>query len=1182
MKISRLNLIAFGPFTDISLDLSAGTQGLHIVYGPNEAGKSSALRAIHGLLFGIPTRCPDNHLHDYKKLRIGAVIENASHNSLEFVRRKASKGSILNPLHGQGAAFPDDVLQPFLGGVDVETFQRVYGIGHEELRRGGDDMQVLRGLVGESLFAATIGGVGLVETISRLEDEANELFSPTKRNTRIKLSEKHYKELQKQKRDARLSSNEWTKLQDDLRAAQQRRDEVVSQANELKTRVSKLQRIQQGLSVIGRRNQALQRLKELESVVVLPNTYDAAYRHTLESDLARHGERLAELDSLLSGPDKLSSQIEKLIIPDGLLEYGERIAELQDNRAVHVKAQKDVTMLRREVENALRRADNHLRELGLTISLDDVEQLRLTPDQRIKISALATDEKHLRDQPTALEQKITTEEISLKQARQRRDSIPTSHDVTLLQNTVDEILKMGDLQDAVHTANYALESATNHAENLLASLGLWSGTIEEALATTVPSSETLNRFSAQSESLHADKRLVINEAKRLERDLTKANESIAALTKTGHVPSEHELNQLRRSRDERWNAIRKSKSITPDNAIQFEEAVAEADHVADRLRRETERVTQLAQRHAEAESLQLQIERNQQQSIQLESQLSALEGEWKNQWSATNITEPLPPDEMRAWVSNFSEVQTAARTVAERAHELARHQSRLNDSRSRLLEALPKYSAERDEDVHTWSLGRLLDLAQELIAVEQANQARRIEADRDIEHLETTLDYLRHDLTEATKQLNAWYAEWTPAIKQLGMEASSTAEQANSRMEHLQTLFETVQEIEQKRIRIRDIEADSHSFESATERLSNRFLPDKNGLPADEIALILKNQLDQAARDQEQRQRLERQLQEVQDEATAKRKLIRDHQRQLDELLKMAGAKESSQLPQIEQDSAEKRAAQQRLVEFEEQLHDACGNTPLEDFVEEANRWDQDELAVEIAEIESALAKLATTRDEAVACLSDLQTRSDAADGSSRVAELDQESLGLIARMQRDAVLYMQRRLAHQMLRRQIEAHRAENEDPLLSRASTLFSRLTCEEFSGIKTDYDGDHPVIVGTRQSNGETVYVTGMSDGTRDQLYLALRLAYVEKQITTHEPMPFIVDDILVHFDDRRSQATLEVLAELSTKTQIIFFTHHIHLAELAKSRLPDDLLFVHHLSARTAVENTEVREPGTLFA
>ncbi len=73
--------------------------------------------------------------------------------------------------------------------------------------------------------------------------------------------------------------------------------------------------------------------------------------------------------------------------------------------------------------------------------------------------------------------------------------------------------------------------------------------------------------------------------------------------------------------------------------------------------------------------------------------------------------------------------------------------------------------------------------------------------------------------------------------------------------------------------------------------------------------------------------------------------------------------------------------------------------------------------------------------------------------------------------------------------------------------------------------------------------------MSDGTRDQLYLSLRLASLEKYLETSEPMPFVVDDILVNFDDLRAAATLGALAELSKKTQVLFFTHHGRLVELA---------------------------------
>ena len=54
MRFRRLDLLAFGPFTDRTIDLAQGPPGLQLIYGLNEAGKSSLLRAIHGALFGIP------------------------------------------------------------------------------------------------------------------------------------------------------------------------------------------------------------------------------------------------------------------------------------------------------------------------------------------------------------------------------------------------------------------------------------------------------------------------------------------------------------------------------------------------------------------------------------------------------------------------------------------------------------------------------------------------------------------------------------------------------------------------------------------------------------------------------------------------------------------------------------------------------------------------------------------------------------------------------------------------------------------------------------------------------------------------------------------------------------------------------------------------------------------------
>jgi uncharacterized protein YhaN len=65
MRIQRLDLLRYGRFTDTYLALPASNSDIHIVFGPNEAGKSTALSAIEDLLFGIANNSPYNFLHEY-------------------------------------------------------------------------------------------------------------------------------------------------------------------------------------------------------------------------------------------------------------------------------------------------------------------------------------------------------------------------------------------------------------------------------------------------------------------------------------------------------------------------------------------------------------------------------------------------------------------------------------------------------------------------------------------------------------------------------------------------------------------------------------------------------------------------------------------------------------------------------------------------------------------------------------------------------------------------------------------------------------------------------------------------------------------------------------------------------------------------------------------------------------
>ena len=117
MRIARLELARYGHFTDAALDLPKRAVDLHIVYGPNEAGKSTARQAIGDFLFGFPTRTPLNFKHAYNDLRIGATVENASA-TLSATRKKGRKNTLVD---GDGQAQTPSSSRFWRGGWPART-----------------------------------------------------------------------------------------------------------------------------------------------------------------------------------------------------------------------------------------------------------------------------------------------------------------------------------------------------------------------------------------------------------------------------------------------------------------------------------------------------------------------------------------------------------------------------------------------------------------------------------------------------------------------------------------------------------------------------------------------------------------------------------------------------------------------------------------------------------------------------------------------------------------------------------------------------------------------------------------------------------------------------------------------------------------------------------------------------
>ena len=120
---------------------------------------------------------------------------------------------------------------------------------------------------------------------------------------------------------------------------------------------------------------------------------------------------------------------------------------------------------------------------------------------------------------------------------------------------------------------------------------------------------------------------------------------------------------------------------------------------------------------------------------------------------------------------------------------------------------------------------------------------------------------------------------------------------------------------------------------------------------------------------------------------------------------------------------------------------------------------------------------------------------------------------------------YARLRLAAVVLHESIERYRHQSQGPVLNRTASFFKQLTLGSFESLRIDYDDDdQAVLLAVRPGGTDAVGIAGLSLGTADQLYLALRLASLETYLEKNDPVPLIVDDVLIQFDDNRAAAAL----------------------------------------------------------
>jgi len=276
-----------------------------------------------------------------------------------------------------------------------------------------------------------------------------------------------------------------------------------------------------------------------------------------------------------------------------------------------------------------------------------------------------------------------------------------------------------------------------------------------------------------------------------------------------------------------------------------------------------------------------------------------------------------------------------------------------------------------------------------------------------------------------------------------------------------------------------------------------------------------------------------------------------------------AHADSPDQLPDIETRAAAKIKLTDKLDTINERLAELASGQNLQEFAAQVKTHDPDELIAKLEKLEAEKQEFLSKQKPIVQDIALATKELQSIGGESLAVAIAEEAEGLVGKIQADVEYYVKLRLASAILTKSMERYRQSNQSPVLSIASDYFKTMSQGSFAGLRADFDDKGEAVIKAIRPDGKILTLAEMSDGSRDQLFLALRLGGLTRYVKANGPMPFIVDDVLVHFDDDRSAAALAALGELAKETQVVFFTHHKHLISLAESSVSDDILRVHEL-------------------
>ena len=1159
MRILELKLIRYGKFTDRSLVLPAGDRDIHLIVGPNEAGKSTVRTAIGDWLFGIPMRTPLAFLHPMSELRVGGVIERsvsgeATLQQFAFDRTKGNKNTLRTPSDG---SLPEAALQSWLGSLQALTFNRMYALDHTTLVEGGAGILSASDDIGRMLFQSAAGIEHLGEALKKLQDEAEALWAPRKSNSRAYYQALDaYDAAHSEFKGATLRTKDWKAQHDALLSTEVSLAAARARDIEIRQQLSRLERIRRVrpmlLALDAARFQRDELLASGDISLLDENATEVLSSASQSVVLVAADLQRLEKDITQTQADLGGTNVDRTI-----LSLAADITELNERRLQFRSHRTDMAKQSEEIRMEWLRVQELVRGLGWTADSEDAVRQRL-PAAPVRSRLVRLLKERV---PVTLDLRSAQSSLAERQQQVQQSELALGRLTAGAVNpglaaAVEQATELGDHSSLMSELQQKVDGFAQKIEDGLAALGVWRREPDVLKAMVVPEATLVqglidkHRFDAAEAQSQRDARdAKTQDVERLELELQQFVSDFRPVS-LAHVQ------EARRVRDESWVLIKTAPQELTNRAMTFEGHIVDADQLSDaRL----DRAQHEAARQAKVERIEQQrLEfRNVESRLQtVQARMDARSSEWHALTSTCGL--PLLPLEIAlVWLQQRQGVlDLMNETTAAQRQQLIKR-----EAASKVQQDLWSMIGAESSAEPAPELAKCLRLARAQITLADQAQGQRDTLEQQLHEGLSSLVTLQGSVNATQEALGDWDQSWQAAVLAASYESSVIVDQVEAEIEVMQEVERLLGRIRGIRSdRIDTMQTDLDGLASSAKSLAERTVPELGSHSAEDIAIELSTQLDQTRQAATAYTDLQSRLEQSNTELAAVQQKQLAVQVSLAPLMTAADVNDINALGRAIERSDQRREIEGKIQLVEIELMQADDGLSVPQLREEISEIGPDELKAEIE-------KFTTLSGEVVEEISTLsnnygtqRTAFDAFVGADLGTKAEARRQEAISAMGDAAERYIRLHTASRLLRWSIEKFRETKQGPMLAKASAIFNELTLDSFSRLLVDSEEAAPRLFGIR-SGGEQVDVTGMSEGTRDQLYLALRLAALDLQIDQGLNMPLIADDLFINFDDTRTAAGLRVLGELSRKMQVVFLTHHDHLVPLAKEVLGTDLNIVY---------------------